>query len=104
MRPSSETEKLSLAKVKLTKYCGGPNCKRCGAVGSITPVFLRAFVACVCVTPGAAMVHSVPPLNSMPRLSPPRNTIEMIPRTMMAVEMLNQILRLPTKSKRVSPR
>jgi hypothetical protein len=30
--------------------------------------------------------------------------MEMIPRTMIAVEMLNQILRLPTKSKRVSPR
>ena len=50
------------------------------------------------------MVHSVPPLNSIPRLSPPRSTMEMIPRTMMAVEMLNQILRFPTKSKRVSPR
>ena len=30
--------------------------------------------------------------------------MEMIPRMMMAAEMLNQILRLPTKSKRVSPR
>ncbi len=73
-------------------------------VGSIRPVPLRASVACVWVTPGAAMVHSVPPLNSIPRFSPPRSTIEMIPRTMMAAEMLNQILRLPTKSKRVSPR
>ena len=30
--------------------------------------------------------------------------METIPSTMMAAEMLNQILRLPTKSKRVSPR
>ena len=73
-------------------------------VGSITPVFFRAFTASVWVTPGAAMVHSVPPLNSIPRFSPPRRTIEMIPSRMMAVEMLNQIRRLPTKSKRVSPR
>ena len=72
--------------------------------GSTNPVPLRASVAWVWVTPGAAIVHSVPPLKSMPRFSPPRNTMEMIPRRMMAVEMLNQILRLPTKSKRVSPR
>ena len=73
-------------------------------VGSIRPVPLRASVACVCVTPGAEIVHSVPPLNSIPRVQPPRSTIEMIPKTMMAAEMLNQIFRLPTKSKRVSPR
>ena len=60
-------------------------------VGSITPVPFRALVAWVWVTPGAAMVHSVPPLNSIPRFSPPRSTIEMMPSRMMAVEMLNQI-------------
>ena len=63
-----------------------------------------ASTAWVWVTPGAAMVHSVPPLNSIPRFSPPRKTMEMIPSTMMSVEMPNQILRLPTKSNRVSPR
>ncbi len=68
------------------------------------PVPFRALVAWVWETPGAAMVHSVPPLNSIPRFRPPRNTMEMIPSTMIAVEMLNQIRRLPTKSKRVSPR
>ncbi len=73
-------------------------------VGLTNPVPFRASVAWVWVTPGAATVHSVPPLNSIPRFSPPRNTIETIPSTMMAAEMLNQILRLPTKSKRVSPR
>ena len=73
-------------------------------VGLIRPVPFMASTAWVWVTPGAAMVHSVPPLNSMPRFSPPRRTTETIPKTMMAVEMLNQIFRLPTKSKRVSPR
>ena len=73
-------------------------------VGSMTPVPFRALTASVWLTPGAAMVHSVPPLNSMPRFSPPRRTMEMIPSTMIAVEMLNQIRRLPTKSNRVSPR
>ena len=77
---------------------------RSSTVGSTIPVPFRASVAWVWVTPGAAMVHSVPPLNSIPRFSPPRNTIETIPSTMIAVEMANQILRLPTKSKRVSPR
>ena len=73
-------------------------------VGSITPVPFRALVAWVWLTPGAAIVHSVPPLNSIPRFSPPRSTIERMPSRMMAVEMLNQIRRRPTKSKRVSPR
>ena len=73
-------------------------------VGSTSPVPFSASVACVCVTPGAAIVHSVPPLNSIPRFRPPRKMMETIPSTMMAAEMLNQILRLPTKSKRVSPR
>ena len=77
---------------------------RSSTVGSTTPVPFRASVAWVWVTPGAAIVHSVPPLNSIPRFSPPRSTIETIPSTMIAVEMPNQILRLPTKSKRVSPR
>ena len=63
-----------------------------------------ASTASVCVTPGAAMVHSVPPLNSMPRFSPPRRTMEMMPSAMISVETPNQILRRPTKSKRVSPR
>ena len=53
---------------------------------------------------GAATVHSVPPLNSMPRLSPPRRMMEMIPATMMSVEMVNQVRLRPTKSKVVSPR
>ena len=43
-----------------------------------------ASVAWVWVTPGAAMVHSVPPLNSMPRFRPPRRMMVTIPRTMMA--------------------
>src|SRR5271170_2400566 len=73
-------------------------------VGSMMPVPFRALVAWVWETPGAAMVHSVPPLNSIPRFRPPRNTMEMIPSTMIAVEIPNQIRRLPTKSKRVSPR
>src|SRR6202050_531899 len=73
-------------------------------VGSMTPVPFMASVAWVCVMPGAAMVHSVPPLNSMPRFRPPRKMMVMIPRTMMADERLNQILRRPTKSNRVSPR
>ncbi len=77
---------------------------RSSTVGSIRPVPFMASTAWVWVTPGAAMVHSVPPLNSMPRFSPPRRTIETMPSTMMAVEMQNQIRRLPTKSKRVSPR
>ena len=77
---------------------------RSSTVGSMTPVPFNALVAWVWETPGAAMVHSVPPLNSIPRFRPPRNTMETIPSTMMAVEMLNQIFRLPTKSKRVSPR
>src|SRR3984957_16169731 len=77
---------------------------RSSTVGSTKPVFFRASVAWVWVTPGAAMVHSVPPLNSMPRFSPPRRMIETIPSTMMAVEMLNQILRRPTKANFVSPR
>ena len=63
-----------------------------------------ASTAWVWVTPGAAMVHSVPPLNSIPRFSPPRRTMETIPSTMISVEMPNQIFRRPTKSKRVSPR
>ena len=66
-------------------------------VGSISPVPFMASAAWVWVTPGAATVHSVPPLNSIPRFSPPRKMIETIPRTMMAVEMVNQILRWPTK-------
>src|ERR1700733_8448672 len=73
-------------------------------VGSINPVPFSALVAWVWLIPGAAMVHSVPPLNSIPRFSPPRSTIETIPSTMMSVERLNQILRRPTKSNRVSPR
>ena len=77
---------------------------RSWTVGSINPVPLIASTAWVWVIPGAAMVHCVPPLNSIPRLSPPRRMIERIPSTMMSAEMLNQILRLPTKSKRVSPR
>src|SRR5580698_231579 len=52
--------------------------------GSTNPVPLRALVAWVWVTPGAAIVHSVPPLKSMPRFSPPRRTMDTIPRTMMA--------------------
>ena len=48
-------------------------------MGSISPVPARALVAWVWVTLGAAMVHSVPPLNSMPRLRPPRRMIEMTP-------------------------
>ena len=72
--------------------------------GRSRPVPFRASTAWVWVTPGAAMVHSVPPLNSIPRFSPPRRMMEMIPSTMMSVEMPNQILRLPTKSNRVSPR
>ena len=63
-----------------------------------------ALVAWVWVTLGAFTVHSVPPLNSMPRFSPPRRMMEMIPATMMTVEMVNHVLRRPTKSKRVSPR
>ena len=73
-------------------------------VGSITPVPCSAFVAWVWVIPGAGIVHSIPPLKSIPRFRPPRSTIEMIPSAMIAAERLNQILRLPTKSKRVSPR
>ena len=73
-------------------------------VGSITPVPFIASTAWVWVIPGAAIVHAVPPLNSMPRLSPPRKTIDTIPRTMISVETANQIRRFPTKSKRVSPR
>ena len=38
-----------------------------------------ASVACTCVTWGAFTVHSVPPLNSMPRFNPPRRMMEMIP-------------------------
>ena len=65
---------------------------------------LMALTAWVWVTPGAAIVHSVPPLNSIPRFSPPRRMIETIPSRMISVEMPNQMRRLPTKSKRVSPR
>ena len=77
---------------------------RSSTVGSITPVPFRASVAWAWVIPGAAIVHSVPPLNSIPRFSPPRRMMETIPSTMMRLEMLNQIFRRPTKSKRVSPR
>ena len=83
--------------------CWPPRPSSC-TVGSMTPVPFSASVAWAWVTFGAWIVHSYPPLKSMPRFSPPRKTIEMIPRTMMAVEMLNQILRRPTKSKRFSPR
>ena len=73
-------------------------------MGLISPVPLIASTAWVWLTPGAAMVHSVPPLNSIPRLSPPRRMMERIPRAMISVEMVNQSLRLPTKSNLVSPR
>ena len=85
------------------RVCLLPEPSSC-TVGSTRPVPFMASAASVWVTPGAAMVHSVPPLNSMPRLSPPRRTMERMPRAMMRVETVNQIFRLPTKSKRVSPR
>src|ERR1700733_2558192 len=85
------------------RVCLLPEPRSC-TVGSMTPVPFMASAASLWVTPGAAIVHSVPPLNSMPRFRPPRRMIEMMPTTMMRVERLNQIFRLPTKSNRVSPR
>ena len=45
-----------------------------------------------------------PALELDPQVQPTRKTMEMIPSAMMSVERPNQILRLPTKSNRVSPR
>ena len=73
-------------------------------MGAVSPAACMALVACTWVTWGAFTVHSVPPLNSMPRFSPPRRMMEMIPATMMTVERENQTFLRPTKSKRVSPR
>ena len=73
-------------------------------MGWLRPAACMALTAWTWVTPGAFTVHSVPPLNSMPRFSPPRRMMEMIPATMMTVEMVNQTRRRPTKSKWVSPR
>ena len=73
-------------------------------MGDVSPAACMASVACTWVTWGAFTVHSVPPLNSIPRFNPPRRMMETIPATMMMVEMVNHTLRRPTKSKRVSPR
>src|SRR5438874_7011103 len=72
-------------------------------VGSGTPTEPTADRASLTVTFGATTCQDVPPLNSMPKLSP-FTPSERDPTTMMTIDSRNQRHRLPTKSKAVSPR
>ncbi len=72
-------------------------------VGWVTPADLAAAVAWATVRVWEETSQDWPPLKSMPSLRP-RVDSEMMPTRMMKAEMPNHHLRLPMKSKEVSPR
>ncbi len=75
----------------------------CTTVGDGTPAALATVVASDTDKVWEDTNHDWPPLKSIPSLSP-RVDSEMIPITMITAEMPNHHLRLPMKSKEVSPR
>ena len=97
---ASRCDGVSLLRSAWTEMVLPPSCWTTGAV---KPAFSTEVVTVSTETFLACTSQMEPPRKSIPRLSP-RTPIAAIPPTMIKAEMVNQILRRPTKSNCVCPR